>query len=104
MCVAATKQARKQFLHADVDTIEGFLEARARFLVDLADRAFERFQRSGEVGQLRIEISLTLQLFLILLNRGQIDRFEAADLLFELAELALPLRGISLSRQRFEQR
>ena len=37
-------------------------------------------------------------------NRGQIDRFQAADLLFELAELALPLRGISLGRQRFQQR
>ena len=69
--VAAAEQAREQLLDAGVDAVERFLEARARFLVDLADRAFERFERGGEIGQLRVEIGLALRLLVEFLDRAR---------------------------------
>ena len=100
--VSAAEQTREQLLDAGIDAIERFLEARARFLVDLADRAFERFERGRKVGELRVEIGLALRLFVEFLDRGEIDRFEAPDLLLEIGKLALPLLGLGLGRQRVE--
>ena len=42
--MSTAEQLREQLLEAGVDAIEGLLEARARFTVDLADRLFQRRQ------------------------------------------------------------
>jgi hypothetical protein len=79
----AAEEAREQLLDARVDAIECFLEALARFLVDLADRAFERFERGREVGELRVEVGLALGLLVEFLDRREVDGLEPPDLLIE---------------------
>ena len=85
--MAATEQAREQFLHAGVDLVEGFLEAMAGFAVDLLDRAFQRFHRADQVGQLVVQVGLALALFGMFLDRSQVDRLDPRDFLADVGEL-----------------
>jgi hypothetical protein len=51
---------REQFAHVLVDGVEGFLELGTRFLVDAADRVFQRGDGFQQVGALRGEVFGTL--------------------------------------------
>ena len=88
--MAAAEQARIQLLHAGVDAVEGVLEAAAGLAVDLADRVFQRFQRGGQVGVLRVQVLLALRGLGVFVDRGQVDRLEPAQLAVEVVDGLLP--------------
>ena len=90
--VAAAEQARIQLLHAGVDAVEGVLEAAAGLAVDLADRVFQRFQRGGQVGVLRVEVFLALRGFGVFRDRGEVDRLQPAQLGVEIGDRLFPRR------------
>ena len=90
--MATAEQPRELVLEAGVDAIEGVLEARAGFLVDLAHRLFERVERLGEIGELAVEILLALALFLQLVDGGEVHLAELLEVGARGVQRFLPTR------------
>ena len=78
--MTAAEQLREFVLQAGVDAVEGVLEARARFLVDLAHRLFERGERGGDVGELPVEVFLALARFLELVDGREVHLAELLEI------------------------
>ena len=66
-------------MQAGVDAVERVFEARARFLVDLAHRLFERGERGGDVGELAVEVFLALARFLQLVDGREVHLAELLE-------------------------
>ncbi len=89
---AATEQFREKLPEMAVDRVEGRLQQFARFAVDAADRAFQRFHRLGQVGRLLVEVALALGRRFQFLQRRQVDRAELGDRVGQPGDLALQRR------------
>ena len=69
----AAEQTREFLLELAVDVVVGILEAGARFLVNLGNGIFQRFQRRGYISMLFVKILLALLLFLVLVYCRKVD-------------------------------
>ncbi len=87
--LAATEQRREQLAEMMVDLVEGALQQRAGFLVDLGDRVFQRVDGVVQVGRLRIEKGLALARRGQLVERGHVDRAERVDGVVDARDFAL---------------
>ena len=97
--VAAAEQLREFVLEAVVDAVERVLEARARFLVDLAHRLFERGQRRGDVGVLAVEVFLALARFLELVDGREIHLPEFLEIGARARQRFFPGRHRGIGRE-----
>src|SRR6056297_2392529 len=102
--VPAAEKLREQPLEAGVHQVVGLAEARARLLVDLADRPLQRAQCLVQVGQLGVEVLLALGLFLEFVDRGEIDGPEPLDAGAELVQVLFPDLGRGILLHLLEDR
>ncbi|KGD44404.1 hypothetical protein DO72_5716 [Burkholderia pseudomallei] len=100
----AAEQAREQIAEMAVHFVEGRLQERARFLVDLADRVLERLDRVRQIGRLRIEEHLALARGRELVERRHVDRAERVDRVVDPRDLALQVRRLHVRHELFLQR
>ncbi len=97
--MAAAKDFGEQVLQAVVDLVEGFLEARTCFPVDLANHLFQGAQGFFQITVLRIQIALALRLLLVFFNRREVNRAQALNPRIQLRQLLLPIALVGVLRQ-----
>src|SRR5208283_4272904 len=102
--MASAEQPRKLLLEAGIHPVEGILEARARFAVDLPHRRFESLERVGQILALPVQILLALGLLFELADRREIHLAQALDLSLHLLDLRFPARYRGLRGTRGQKR
>ncbi len=90
-------------LQTVIDLVEGFLETRAGLAIDFADGVFQRLQRLGQIGILRVQIGLALTLLGEFVDGGEIDRTQALNARGDAFHIFVPERSIRLRRQCGQQ-